>query len=120
MIFKRKLLNLLYDSNQWSWDFKVEFFTIQSDIPGTLLCLVVVDVVSIIRVLVVFQKTKNVVVRCHFCWMSFLGGAIFDERSALFVTLREWVPKMSGGISHFDQASLLGISGYITWPSHIL
>ena len=55
MIFKRKLLNLLYDSNQWSWDFKVEFFTIQSDIPGTLLCLVVVDVVSIIRVLVVFQ-----------------------------------------------------------------
>ena len=26
VIFKRKLLNLLYDSNQWSWDFKVEFF----------------------------------------------------------------------------------------------
>ena len=66
---------------------------IQSDIPGTLLCLVVVDVVSIIRVLVVFQKTKNVIVRSHFSWMSFLGGAIFDARSALFVTLCEWVPK---------------------------
>ena len=25
-----------------------------------------------------------------------------------------------GGFSDFDQASLLDISGYFTWPSHVL
>ena len=25
VIFKRKFLNLLYDSDSWSWEFKVEF-----------------------------------------------------------------------------------------------
>ena len=72
MIFKRKFLNLLYDSGSWSWDFKVEFFPLQNDIPGTLRCLMVVGVRSISRMLVVLQKTNNVV-RCHLCWVPFLG-----------------------------------------------
>ena len=41
VIFERKFLNLLYDLDSWSWDFKVEFFPLQSDIPITLLCLIV-------------------------------------------------------------------------------
>ena len=36
-IFKMKFLNLLYDSDSWSWDFKVEFSPLQSDIPIALL-----------------------------------------------------------------------------------
>ena len=36
VIFKRKLLNLLYDS--YSWDFKIDFFPLQYDITITLLC----------------------------------------------------------------------------------
>ena len=71
MIFKRKLLNLLYDSDLWSSDFKVEFFPLQNDIPITLLCLIV-RVGSISRVLVVLQEANNVVVKCHFCEMSFM------------------------------------------------
>ena len=74
VIFKRKFLNLLYDSGSWSWDFKVEFFPLQNDIPGTLRCLMVVGVRSISRMLVVLQKTNNVVVRCHLCWVPFLGA----------------------------------------------
>ena len=50
VIFKRKFLNLLYDSNSWSLDFKVEFFPLQSGILITLLCLIV-GVGSISRVL---------------------------------------------------------------------
>ena len=75
-------------------DFKVEIFLLQN-ILGTLLCLIVVGVGSVInisRVLVVLQKTTDVIVRCHLCWVSFLGGGIFDKRSALFVTLCLWVP----------------------------
>ena len=74
VIFKRKFLNLLYDSGSWSWDFKVEFFPLQNDIPGTLRCLMVVGVRSISRMLVVLQKTNNVVVRCQLCWVPFLGA----------------------------------------------
>ena len=50
LIFKRKFLNLLYDSDSWSLDFKVEFFPLQSGILITLLCLIV-GVGSISRVL---------------------------------------------------------------------
>ena len=93
VIFKRKFLNLLYDSDSWSWDFKVEIFPLQKDIIGTLPCLNVVRVGFIIStVLVVLQKTNNVVVRCHLCSVPFLGGGIFDKRSAPFVTLCQWVP----------------------------
>ena len=91
MIFKRKFLNLLYDSGSWSWDFKVEFFPLQNDIPGTLRCLMVVGVRSISRMLVVLQKTNNVVVRCHLCWVPFLEGIICDKKSARCVTLSQWV-----------------------------
>ena len=100
VIFKRKFLNLLYDSDSWSWDFKVEFFPLQSDIPITLLCLIV-GVGSISRVLVVLQKANNVVVRYHFCEMPFMLGPVFDKRSALFLTLCQWLPYMLGGFSHF-------------------
>ena len=95
MIFKREFLNLLYGSDLWLLDFKVEIFPLQNDFLGTLLYLIAVGVGSIIhisRVLVVLQKTNNVVVRCHLCWVPFLGGGIFDKRSALFVTLCQWVP----------------------------
>ena len=57
------------DSNHWvlllaSLEFKVEIFSLQNDILGTLLCLIVIGVGSIInRVLLVLQKTNNVVVR---------------------------------------------------------
>ena len=92
VIFKRELLNLLYDSGSWSWDFKVKFFQLQSDMRFTLLCLFV-GVGSIRRVLVVFQKTNRVVVRCYdLCWVSFLQGGIFDKRSAFFLTVCQWVP----------------------------
>ena len=75
-------------------DVKVEIFLLQN-ILGTLLCLIVVGVGSVInisRVLVVLQKTNDVTVRCHLCWVPFLGGGIFDKRSALFITLCLWVP----------------------------
>ena len=52
MVFEKKFLNLLHDSDSWSWDFIVEFFPLQSDTPITLLCLTV-GVGSITRVLVV-------------------------------------------------------------------
>ena len=44
------------------------FFPLHSNIPITLLCLIV-GVGSILAgsVLVVLQKNNNVVVRCHFC-----------------------------------------------------
>ena len=51
-------------------------FLLQSDIPITLLSLIV-GVGSISTVLVVLQKAKNVVLRCHFCEMPFMLGAIF-------------------------------------------
>ena len=69
VVFKWKLLNFLYDPDWWSWDFEVEFFPLQSDIPITLLCLIV-RLGPISRVLVVLQKANNVVVRCHFCKTS--------------------------------------------------
>ena len=105
LICKRKLLNLLYDSDSWSWDFKVEIFLLQNDISGTLLCLIVVGFGSISRVLVVLEKTNKEVVRCHLCWLPFLVGDIFDERSALFV---------SNTLSMGAIAPLLDISSYVT------
>ena len=81
MVFKREFLNLLYDPDLWSWDFKVEFFLLQSDIPITLLCLIV-GVGPISRVLVVLQNGSNVVVRCHFCEMPFM---VFFKRGAPFL-----------------------------------
>ena len=87
------------------------------------MCLTVVMVGSVGSVLVVLQKTNDVVRRCRLCWVPFLGGGIFDKRSALFVTLChgcQWVPKMLGGFSHFEKVPLLDISGYITWPFHVL
>ena len=91
MAFKPKFLNLLYDSDSWSWDFKVEFFPLQSDIPITLLCLIV-GAGSISRMLVVLEKANNVVVRSHLIGCYFLRGGIFDKTSALFGTLYQWVP----------------------------
>ena len=91
MVFKLKLLNLLYDPDLWSWDFKVEFFPLQSDISIILLC-VIVGVGPISRVLVVYEKASNVVMRCHLCWVPFFRGGIFEKTSTLFVTLCQWVP----------------------------
>ena len=76
MVFRRKFLILLYGPDLWSWDLKVEFFPMQSDIPITLLCLIV-GVGPISRVFVVLQKANNEVVRCHFCEMPFMLAAIF-------------------------------------------
>ena len=77
MVFKRKFLDLLYDPDLWSQDFKVKFFPLQSDIRITLLCLIV-GIGPISRVLVVLQKANNnVVVRCHFCEVPFMLDAIF-------------------------------------------
>ena len=78
VIFKRKFLNLLYESDSWSWDFKIKFFPLKSDIPSTLLCLIV-GAGSIISVLVVLQKANIVVLRYHFCEISFMLGAIFEK-----------------------------------------
>ena len=86
VVFKRKLLRLLYDSDSWSCDFKAQFFPLQNYIPGTLLYLLVLGVGSISRVFVALQKTNNIVVRYHLCWVPFCSG-IFDKKSALFVTL---------------------------------
>ena len=52
----------------------------------TLLCLFV-GVDSISKVMVALQETNNVVVRCHFCWVPFLRGGIFDKRSVPIVKL---------------------------------
>ena len=52
VIFKRKFLNLLHDSESWSRAFKVKFFALQGDYPITLLYLIV-EVGFISRVLVV-------------------------------------------------------------------
>ena len=90
VIFKIKFLNFLYDSDSWSCDFKVKFFPLQSDIPITLMCLIV-GIGSVSRMLIVLQKVNNVVVRWHLRWMPFLQGGIFDKRNALFVTLRWWL-----------------------------
>ena len=76
VVFKRKFLNLLYAPDLWSWDFKVEFFPLPSDVPITLLCLIV-GAGPISRVLILLQKVNNVVVRCHFCEMPFMLCAIF-------------------------------------------
>ena len=68
VIFKREFLNLLHGSDLWLMDFKVEIFPLQNDFLGTLLYRIAVGIGSIIhisRVLVVLQKTNNVVVRCH-------------------------------------------------------
>ena len=54
------------------------------------------------RMLVVLQETNNLVIRCHLCRVTFLGGGIFDKRSAVFVTLYQWVQQMLGVFSHFD------------------
>ena len=72
-ILKRKFLNLSHDSDTWSWDFKVEFFPLESDIPITLLCLIVGEG-SITMVLEVLQKSNNVVLMS---FLSFTLGAIF-------------------------------------------
>ena len=58
---------------------------------GTILCLIFVGVGSFSKVLVVPQKTNNVVVGCHLCWVPFLGRGSFDKRSALFVTVCQWM-----------------------------
>ena len=75
-IFKGKFLNLLYNSDSWSWDFKVEFFPLENDMSITLLCLIL-GVGSISRVFVVLHKVNNVAVRCHFCEIPFMLSAIF-------------------------------------------
>ena len=60
--------------------------------------------------------------RGHLCWVPFLWSGTYDKTSALFVTLCQRVPYMLRGFSHFDQLPLclLDISGYVTWPSHVL
>ena len=74
----KNVQRLLYDSDSLSWDFKVEFVPLRSDIPITLLCLIV-GVGSISRMLVVLQKTNNVVMRCCFCKMPFNVGCDLCE-----------------------------------------
>ena len=61
-IFKSKFLNLLCDSDSWSWDFKTEFFLLQINIPITVFCLMsnCRGVRFISRGLVVLQKNNNV------------------------------------------------------------
>ena len=76
----------------WSCDFKVGFFPLQNDTPGTLLCLMIVGIGYISRMLVVLQKTNIVVVRCHLRWVPFLVGGTFDKWNALFEILWQWVP----------------------------
>ena len=120
VIFKRKLLNLLYDSESWSWDFKIEFFPLQRDIPVTLLCLII-GVGSISRVLLVPQETNNVVVRCHFCEMTFILVGIF-MRSYFWKEECPFRNTLSIGainVRWTDQAPLLDISACVTWPSHV-
>ena len=56
VIFKTEFLHLFYDSDSWSWDFKIEFFPLQTNLPFTHLCLIV-GLGSISRVLVVLWKT---------------------------------------------------------------
>ena len=124
VIFKRKFLNLLYDSDLWSSDFKVEFFPLQSDIPITLLCLIV-RVGSISRVLIVLQEANNVVVKCHFCEMSFMlcvnfARWFFWQEECPFCKTVSMGAIMLCGFSHFDQAPLLDISSYVTWPSQVV
>ena len=66
---------------------KLSFYPPQSDIPITLLCLIV-GVGSISRVLLVLQKTNNIDAKCKYlCWVPFLQGRAFGKRSALFVKL---------------------------------
>ena len=78
MIFKRKFLNLLYDSDSWSWDFQIETSPLQNDILGTHLCLIVVGVGPIIStVLAVLQKTNNFVVKCCFLLSAIFGRWYF-------------------------------------------
>ena len=50
--------------------------------------------------------------------MSFLRGGVFEKRSALSLKLSQWRQYFQCG--HFDQAPLLDVSGYVTWPSHAL
>ena len=88
-------------------------------IPIISLCLIV-GLGPVTSVLLVLQKTNNVVVRCHLCWVPFLRGSIFEKKSALFVTLCQWVLQMLRAFDHFDQAPLLDISGCVAWPYHIL
>ena len=84
VIFKRKFLNLFMIQTHGDGILKSRFSHPQN---GTRLCLIVVGVGSIIRkVLVVLQKTNNVVVRGHLYRIPFLGGGIFDKKSALFET----------------------------------
>ena len=52
VIFERKFLNLLHDSESWSRAFKVKFFVLQGDYPIILLYLIV-EVGFISRMLVV-------------------------------------------------------------------
>ena len=74
MIFKSKFLNLLYNSDSWPWDFKVEIFPLQNDIFGVLLRVIVAGVGNCCSmVLVVLQKTI-----CS-CEMPFMLGAIFGR-----------------------------------------
>ena len=107
VIFKGELLNLLYDSDPWSWVLKSCFSSLR----------LILGVVSIRRVLVILQKTKNIsfaiFVRCHLWWVLFLWGGIFDNIVAMDAI-------NVGRFSHFDRTSLLDISGYVTWPSHVL
>ena len=78
MIFKREFLNLLYGSDLWLLDFKVEIFPLQNDFLGTLLYLIAVGVGSIIStVLAVLQKTNNVVVKCCFLLSAIFGRWYF-------------------------------------------
>ena len=72
--FWKEFLDLLYGSDSWSWDFNVDFFPLQNEIAGTLLCLMVVGVAHINRMFVVLQKTNNVFVKMPFIW-----GAIFGR-----------------------------------------
>ena len=127
VIFERELLNLLYDSESWSWDFKIVFFLFVFQFHCIFL---IVGVGFISRVSVVLQKTNNLsfdvpllwdasFVTCRLCWVPFLREGIFDKWSSLFVTVSMGVINV-GGFSHFDQASLLDILGYVTWPSNVL
>ena len=80
------------------------------------LCLIIVG--FIIRVLVVLQKTNNVVVRYRLCQVPSLGSSIFDKRSALFVTLCQLCLKFQVDLAIF--ANLLSQLFQVTLLDHLM
>ena len=70
-----EFLNLLYDSDSRSWDFKDEFF------HSRVIFLLLSGVYLVLVVLLIPIKIKpisNLVVRCHFCEMHYIGCYFYE------------------------------------------